>query len=114
MFTELYWIDGPWPGRLAVSPRPRGGEWLADEMKGWRASGLDTVVSLLTPDEVIDLALQEESHSCRNNSLKFVSFPITDRSVPTSHSEAARLIEQIDSDLSRGTKIVIHCRQGLG
>jgi len=29
MLTELHWVDGPWPGRLAVAARPRGGDWLA-------------------------------------------------------------------------------------
>ena len=51
MLTELYWIDGPWPGKLAISARARGGDWLEDEMRGWRRNGIDTVVSLLTPAE---------------------------------------------------------------
>ena len=31
MWTSLYWIDGPWKGKLALSGRPRGGDWLKDE-----------------------------------------------------------------------------------
>ena len=36
MHTELYWIPGPWLGRLAIMPRPRGGDWLEDEIRSWR------------------------------------------------------------------------------
>ena len=51
MRTELFWIDGPWPGRLAIMPRPRGGDWLEEEIQSWRRSGVDLVVSLLTLEE---------------------------------------------------------------
>jgi hypothetical protein len=33
MRAELYWIEGPWPSQLAILPRPRGGEWLEDEIR---------------------------------------------------------------------------------
>ena len=51
MLTGLFWVEGPWLGRMAISPRPRGGEWLDDEMKGWRRTGFDAIVSLLGPHE---------------------------------------------------------------
>src|SRR6266478_3602266 len=47
MYTQPFWIEGKWPGRLAVSPRQRGGDWLEDEMKFWQRSGISLVVSLL-------------------------------------------------------------------
>jgi hypothetical protein len=43
MRTELYWIERPWRGRLAIMPRPRGGDWLDDEIQSWRRSGVDVV-----------------------------------------------------------------------
>ena len=45
MRAELYWIDAPdlLPGKLAVSPRPRGGDWL-DEILDWAREGVDRVV----------------------------------------------------------------------
>jgi len=49
MGTELYWVGGPWPGKLALASRPRGGDWVEDEMADWRRAGIDTVLSLLTP-----------------------------------------------------------------
>src|SRR4051794_18897663 len=32
MRSELFWIPVPFPGRLAIAPRPRGGDWLGDEI----------------------------------------------------------------------------------
>src|SRR5947199_10383844 len=78
MRTEVYWVPGPWPGRLGIIPRPRGGDWLADEVRAWRASGLDVVTSLLTPDEVAALELQEEETRAREEGLEFLAVPIPD------------------------------------
>ena len=114
MFTKLYWIDGPWRGRLAISSRPRGGDWLEDEIKNWRSNGLDTVVSLLTPEEMKDLGLQNEEHCCWANGIQFLSFPIIDRSVPSSDSDTVRLLQRLETDLDQGKSISVHCRQGIG
>jgi len=114
MYTELYWIEGPWAGRLAISARPRGGDWLEDELKRWRRAGLDIVVSLLTPDEEEALDLQGEEQLCLDNGLDFRSFPIVDRGVPSPEAKGSTLIEQLDHDLTQGKNIVIHCRQGIG
>jgi protein-tyrosine phosphatase len=114
MSTGFYPIDGPWPGTLAISPRPRGGDWLEDEVKSWRNAGFDVIVSLLTPDEIEEMELQQEPRYCGENHVKFVSFPIVDRSVPDSRIDAQRLIEQLDADLARGKRVNVHCRQGIG
>ena len=114
MLTELYWIDGPWPGKLAISARTRGGDWLEDEMRGWRRNGIDTVVSLLTPAEMEDLALQHEARHSNEHGLRFLSLPIEDRSVPRSEAEVFQLLEQLERELAQGRNVVIHCRQGVG
>jgi len=114
MRTPLYWIDGPWTGRLAVAPRPRGGDWLEEEISAWRQAGLDIVVSLLTPDEVTDLDLSEEEAWCQVNALQFCTFPITDRGIPTSRRASIELVRELDKALTEGKSIVVHCRQGIG
>jgi protein-tyrosine phosphatase len=114
MLTELFWVDGPWLGRMAISPRPRGGEWVDDEMKGWRRAGVDVVVSLLEPGEAEDLGLDEERKYCKANGMEFYSLPIVDRSVPSSDAEAARLLAEMEEALNRGKNVAIHCRQGVG
>ena len=114
MRTELYWIDGPWSGRLAILPRPRGGDWLEDDIRSWLHTGLDVVVSLLTRDEIVDLDLAREAELCQANGIQFVSFPITDRSVPPSQKAASELVTSLHQVLAEGKSLAIHCRQGIG
>jgi protein-tyrosine phosphatase len=114
MNPKLYWIDGPWSGKLAISARPRGGDWLEDEIQGWRRAGVDGVVSLLTPPENKDLQLNLEESLSRSHGLRFIRFPVEDRSVPISRDEAATVIAQVDDLLRQGQNVAIHCRQGIG
>ena len=114
MWTELHWVDGPWPGKLALAPRPRGGDWLEDEMAAWRRAGIDTVLSLLTPEEEQDLDLKREARAAKARGMKFASLPIPDRQVPTSESEVSATLDRLDADLAAGKNVVVHCRQGIG
>ena len=114
MATELYWVEGPWRGKLALAARPRGGDWLQDEIAGWRRAGVNAIVSLLTHEEEADLDLREEAAEAKVQGLRFRSFPIQDRQVPRSESESATMLEQLDADLSSGMNVMVHCRQGVG
>src|SRR5881392_3794728 len=105
MRAELYWIPGPWPGRLAILPRPRGGDWLADEVEAWRRAGVDVVVSLLTTDEVADLDLAAEGDLCRARGIEFLSFPIPDRGVPSSTAAVAALLTKLGDALAHGKTV---------
>lgn len=114
MTPQLFWIAGPWPGRLAIATRPRGGEWLEDEVRGWRDAGVDVAVSLLSGQEERDLELTDEARLFRSHDIRFVSFPIVDRSVPASMTKTAELLKQLHDDLQNGKTIAVHCRQGIG
>lgn len=113
-FTKPFWIAGPWRGRLAVSARPRGEDWLDDEIKSWRAAGVDVVVSLLESPEAADLGLERERDICQANGMTFYSFPIIDRDVPVSDDAAVDLFGKLDKELATGRSVLIHCRQGVG
>jgi len=114
MSTKLHWVDGPWPGKLALAARPRGGEWLEDEIASWRGSGVDTVFSLLTGEEEQDLDITSERAEAQAHGMNFLSFPIPDRQVPASEGRFADAIEQLDMELASGKNVVVHCRQGIG
>ena len=114
MRPDIYWINGPWPGRLAILARPRGADWLEDEVAGWKDSGVDVVVSLLTRGEDSELGLIEERKLVQQHGLTFISFPIADYSVPTSTTELRQLVSTLEQSLKRGTSVGIHCRQGIG
>lgn len=114
MNPDLFWIPGPWPGRLAVVTRPRGGDWLEDEVGGWKRAGLDVVVSLLEDDEANQLELGDEDTAARSRGIRFISFPIPDRNMPASRSDAVGLLTEISRALREGRNVAVHCRQGVG
>jgi protein-tyrosine phosphatase len=112
--TPLYWIDHVSPGRLAISARPRGNDWLEDEVSGWKRAGVQTVVSLLTPSEVGEMELSAEAESCRRNGIEFLSLEIPDRGLPDSHDEVVALAHQLAESVRQGKSVLIHCRAGIG
>ena len=114
MVAKIFWVMGPWPGRLGIVPRPRGAEWLDDETRAWRQAGIDVVVSLLEPGEEADLGLTGESTSSTASGLAFRAFPIPDRAVPISREAVAELASEIVDALRSGKSVVAHCRQGIG
>jgi protein-tyrosine phosphatase len=109
-----YQIEGPWRGKLAIVPRPRGGEWLEDEVVAWQVGGFDVVVSLLTSDELKNFDLGREADLSRMHGLQFCEFPIPDLGVPDSLATAQKLLGRLDKALTAGKKVAIHCRQGIG
>lgn len=111
MLSNIYWIASSGKGRLAIMARPRAGEWLDDEVENWRSAGVQVVVSLLEPDEEVELGLETEADACRSRGIEFIRFPIADRSVPDDRAAALDLARRLGSS-ERAT--AIHCRAGIG
>jgi|SRR5215831_6708034 len=109
-----YLINGPWPGKLAIIPRPRGGDWLADEAKSLRSEGFDIVVSLLTPEEAQELGLTRERQLIQEHGLQHFNYPITDLGVPSSRESARNFLDTLFRSLLAGKKIALHCRGSIG
>jgi protein-tyrosine phosphatase len=95
-------------------PRPRGGDWLEDEVRAWKQAGVAVVVSLLEPDEATELELADEEAVCAANGVEFISFPIADRDIPKSRTEFAERVSHLVGLLQTGRTVAIHCRQGIG
>ncbi|HXU38927.1 MAG TPA: hypothetical protein VN937_21415 [Blastocatellia bacterium] len=114
MASNIYWLEGPWRGRLAIIPRPRGGDWLRDEVSDWGKAGIGVVASLLTPDEVAELDLEAEKEICEANEIRFVGFAIPDRGVPASNAAASTLVHDLEESLAKGETVAVHCRQSVG
>ena len=109
-----YWIETGIPAKLAIMPRPRGGDWLEDEIRALKREGADVLVSLLTPEEDEELALEHERAACSGYGIHFRSFPIPDRQVPSSTEAFLRFLDSLHDDLLQGRSIVAHCRAGIG
>jgi protein-tyrosine phosphatase len=114
MQVKIYWISGSESGQAAIMPRPRGGDWLEDEIISLRKSNLDAVISLLEPGEVSEFELEHEEKFCQKHGITFHSFSIPDRNIPSSMRDAQKFIQQLVSLLAEGKNLVIHCRQGIG
>lgn len=110
----LYWVKTPLLGRLAIAARPRGGDWLCDELFFCTREGLDILVSLLTGLEAEELGLGAESEECESAGLRFLSFPIEDRSLPYPRSEFVTFVDRLAQELREGKSIAAHCRAGIG
>jgi protein-tyrosine phosphatase len=112
--TAPFWVATVGKGRLAVMPRPRGEEWLEDDVRTLAAEGVHLVVSLLTSDEQRELGLDREPELCARHRIGYVSFPIRDRDVPDSKADVVHLARGVAADLRAGRNVVIHCRAGIG
>jgi protein-tyrosine phosphatase len=114
MPSKLYWLNHAWPGRVALSARPRGGDWLSDEVADWKRNGIGLVLSLLEQPEEKDLDLRGEATEVRRQGLEFTSFPIPDRQVPASEAKLAQALDKVEHALSGSKNVLVHCRQGVG
>jgi protein-tyrosine phosphatase len=114
MKAEIYWLPDQPAGRLGIMARPRGGDWLDDEIASWKREPVDLAVSLLSPAEVAELNLRDEASICHKHGIEFISFPMLDKSVPDSLTHARTLVSKIGDALSEGKNVAIHCRMGIG
>ena len=110
MTAQPFWINS----NLAIVPRPRGNEWLEDEMRALREAGIDTVVSMLEPYEAKDVGLEREAEAAEHAGLRFVNFPIPDRSTPPNLENFNTLLANLDAQMAKGRKVGIHCRACIG
>jgi protein-tyrosine phosphatase len=99
---------------LALSARPRGGDWLEQDVANWKSSGIKAVLSLLTSEEQKELELGNEAQEVRSQGLEFSSLPIPDLQVPRSESKLAEALDSLTVNLSAGRNVLVHCRQGIG
>lgn len=110
MVTQPFWINS----QLAIVPRPRGGDWLDDEMKAMREAGIDVVVSMLEDEEAVELGLEREDAAAKSAGVKFLSFPIHDRSLPTSCEQFEGFLSELENEIENKKHIGIHCRACIG
>ena len=114
MLPIAYRIDGPWSGEFAIISRPRGGEWLDDELRSLKGAGFGVLLSLLTKEEAKELSIANEAELSAKYGLDFLSFPIPDLGVPNSTAVTRDMLVQLLDQLHGGKKIAVHCRQGIG
>src|SRR6185503_17119851 len=104
---DLFWVNDV----VAVATRPRGGDWLKDDLAEAQRLGVRRIVSCLTSEEESDLGLSSEAEDARSLGLQFVPVRITDMGIP-----GPGVVEEALSHIARSPdpegKTAIHCRQG--
>jgi protein-tyrosine phosphatase len=117
-----YWIDtaglaktveGASP-RMAIVPCPAGGRRLEEAICDLRVQGIESLVSLLSPEEVRVLRLEEEERLCHVMSMDFRWYSVTDHAIPESMEEFRAVVEQMQRDLREGKGVGAHCFAGIG
>lgn len=94
--------------------RPRGHDWLEDDVRKLTFYEVDTVVSLLEPSEIKELGLSKEEALCQGHNIDFINYPIRDRGVPESQTTFNLLILDLYERLKNRKKVTVHCRMGIG
>ncbi len=94
--------------------RPRGDDWLEDEINHLKNSGVGVLVSLLERDEIYELKLDNEEQLCRTKNIAYINFPIGDRDVPKQNGDTDKLVDKLVKKLDEGYSVVVHCRMGIG
>ncbi len=74
---KLYFINETPTGSLAVATRPRGGDWLEDDLWAAKRDGVTHVVSMLTPSETAELCLEGEAEAAIQVGIQFLNISST-------------------------------------
>ena len=116
VISEIYWINEEKIGEniIGTMVRPRGNDWLDDEIKWLKIREIDCLVSLLENSEEWDLGLESEREVCTHWGIEFFSFPIKDVNTPTNENEFIQLTNELANRIRENKKVVIHCRMGIG
>jgi len=115
MYTKIYWIhDFANGAQLGIMPRPRGDDWLEEEIIKFKKQNIGLLVSLLEQHEMNELGLRNQPALCSKHDLEYINFPIVDRSVPEKGTKIDSLIDQLYLKIQNGNSVVIHCRMGIG
>ena len=115
MYTKIYWIhDFANGAKLGIMPRPRGDDWLEEEIIKLKKQHIGLWVSLLEQDEMNELGLRKQPALCSKHDLEYINFPIVDRQVPEKGNKIESLIDELYQKIRSGSSVVIHCRMGIG
>lgn len=111
---RIYWTNEHLNNKLGMMARPRGNDWLEDDIKKLLLNEVDTVVSLLELSEIRELGLSKEEEFCQAYGIQFINYPIPDRGLPESRNSFKELLLTLDQNLQQNKKVVVHCRMGIG
>jgi len=111
---DIYWIGHNEPSRLAIVARPRGDDWLEEDLVNLKHNGIEILVSLLMPYEAADLGLAGERGLAERMGIEFISYPIPDRTTPGDIGGFRLLAARLADAVRAGNGVGAHCRGCIG
>jgi protein-tyrosine phosphatase len=111
--SEIYWIGTKLKVSLAVVSCPRDGK-LKNDLVDMKMGGVETVISMLEPDEAAWLGLADEGRVAEEVGLNFISFPIPDANVPLDPVMFQTFVSDIAQRVMAGENFGVHCRGSIG
>jgi protein-tyrosine phosphatase len=101
-------------GASAITSRPRGGDWLSDDIQRLAEEGVQILVSPLTVEEELELQLENEAAICLGKGIEFRAIPIPDLGVPPGSAAFINVVGQLAPAVRTGKSVAVHCRQSVG
>ena len=109
--NDVCWINDT---GLAIVMRPRGDDWLRDDLSRLKRAGIQILISTLENWEALELGLSAEASLSEELGLQFLSFPIRDRTTPANRDAFSQFASGLAMRLKAGEKIGVHCRGCIG
>lgn len=110
--TPLYKIIDIDNASIYMMPKPDNTQ-LAKDIQFYQSQGINTVISLLLPEEIAKLGLTEEENMCTKHGIEFINFPVKDMDIPNLEQLKA-FNQQLKQKIEQGKSITIHCHGGRG
>jgi protein-tyrosine phosphatase len=108
------WVDVDGAFRLAIMPRPPGGQRLDSALRLLHRDGVQVIASLQPEAEAVRCDLEREPDAAELVGMRFVRFPIDDHGVPRSPEAARATAEDLHDELVAGRGVLLHCYAGIG
>ena len=103
---------GPIP--LAIVLCPPGGRYLRPALAGLKGAGIQTLVSLLSEEQIAMLDLADEGPQAKRLGMQFLSHPIPDHNLPPDPQAFRAFVSDLARRLHAGERIGVHCWGSIG
>jgi protein-tyrosine phosphatase len=111
---DVFWVEGDEKIKLAIVLKPRGDDWLKDDLRQIEKDGVQTLVSMLEPQEAEWLGLKEEGPVAEQVGMQFLNYPIQDVHVPANVVTFRQFVAGLAYRLLKGEHVGLHCRGSIG
>ncbi len=111
-----YIYEGTERARIGMTILPGRKDWsrdLAQDLDVIQAQGIAGVMTLVTPDELIDFGVPDLLEQYRGRGLDVLHLPILDQRVPN-REQLDQAMAWMDAHIQRGEKVLVHCVGGIG